>query len=89
MGRAALTGAISALVGVFPLAAICALTIGIPVPFSGGQRGVQIALESPWVVLFYGIAAGGFPIVAALGAVCGVLYWRFRGRSRTPKLPDE
>ena len=78
MARAALWGAIVAVVGIFPLAAFCALTIGIPVPFAGLMRGVDWAIRSPRVVMFHGVFHGGFPALAVLGACCGVAIYGWK-----------
>ena len=70
--RAAAFGAVCAVLAAFPVAALLALTFRFPVPFNGIDGGLDHVLPSLFAVLFYGIAMGGFPVLAVLGAVGGV-----------------
>ncbi len=57
--RAAITGAVFSLLGIFPVAGLWALVWKIPVPFHGCAGGCEGLWMSPGVVLFLGIAMGG------------------------------
>jgi hypothetical protein len=69
--KAAIVGAVFALLGIFPVAGLWALFWKIPVPFSGWASGWEGLVASPWVVIFLGIAMGGFPTLAICGAIGG------------------
>lgn len=81
MARAALWGAIVTVVAAFPRAVICALTIGIPVPFAGWMHGVDWAVKSPKELMYHGVFYGGFPRLAVLGAFLGSIFYGLRRRS--------
>lgn len=68
-------GAIASVIGLFPIAFLMALLWRFPLPFAGYQSGLEAAVKSPLAVIFYGIM-GGFVIVPALGALCGVLVFK-------------
>jgi hypothetical protein len=70
MRPAILWGALSAMLLAFPLAALCAIVYRFPVPLAGYLSGI---FAVPYVlvgVVFYGIL-GGFPLLAAAGALAG------------------
>ena len=70
-----LSGALLGVFAVILLIAICALTVGIPVPFSGWFRGWKIAVLSPVLYVHFSLFVfGGLPIIvpAVLGAVVAV-----------------
>jgi len=46
-------GVLWALFGMLPLAAISALTIGLPVPMRGWERGLDWVSATPFILLFY------------------------------------
>jgi hypothetical protein len=70
MRPAILWGVLSAMVLAFPLAAICALVYRFPVPFAGYMSGIVAVPFVLMAVVFYGIL-GGFPLLAAAGALGG------------------
>ena len=69
---AVVRGALLAVVLAFPLAAICALVYRFPVPFAGYAAGPGEVLSALFAVVFYGLV-GGFPALAAAGAVGGAM----------------
>ena len=75
MRRAASQGAIVALAISIPVMAVCALTIGIPVPMGGWMRGPEWARRSAEVLFFLSLFWAGLPLLgaAALGAASGAL----------------
>ena len=70
--RSAITGAITALVSMFPVAFLLALFWKFPLPLSGYARGYEGAVLTPLAVVFYGLF-GGFIVVPGLGALTGAL----------------
>ena len=66
-----LISAALAVLGIFLVAAVCALTIGIPVPFAGWMRGPEAAMKSPMVVIFYGIIIAFLALLAMARASSG------------------
>ena len=70
MKRSIITGAIAALVGMFPVAFLLALVWRFPIPFSAYESGLGGAVRSLLAVVFYG-ALGGFVLVPGLGAAAG------------------
>ncbi len=90
-GRAAMAGAILAIPALFVLVAVCALTVGIPVPMVGWVRGVDVALQTPMLLYFLTVLSAGLvPIIAvAVGAWIGSAVWHSRSgqRQRTDKKP--
>lgn len=81
-GGAATAGALLGIPALFVLTALCALTVGIPVPFRGWDSGVEVAFKSPMVVIFYSVVSGFVPLFIAvgLGALTGLSVWHFRSR---------
>ena len=68
----AITGAIAALVGMFPVAFLLALFWKFPIPLGGYASGFEGAVLTPLAVVFYGVL-GGFIVVPGLGAITGAL----------------
>jgi hypothetical protein len=68
----ALFGSLLAVFGAFPAAGLVALVYRFPIPFSGYESGAGAVLPSFVAVLFYGVL-GGFPLLAVLGALGGLL----------------
>lgn len=78
--RPALSGAVLTNLLMFPVVATwTALGGPISVPFRGWVNGWEAVTLSFGTVLFLGIAAGGFPILAVAGAIVGVLVQRQSG----------
>ena len=75
MKRSVITGAIAALVGMFPAAFFLALFWKFPIPLGGMASGFEGAVLTPLAVVFYGIF-GGFVVVPGLGAIAGTLAFR-------------
>jgi hypothetical protein len=75
MARYALRGVLLAFALSIPVMSVCALTIGIPVPFAGWMRGGEWALQSAEVLFFLSLLWAGLPlaVIALLGALSGVL----------------
>lgn len=71
-GWSAITGAIAALVGMFPVAFLLALFWKFPIPLGGYASGLEGAMLTPLAVVFYGVL-GGFIVVPGLGAITGFL----------------
>ena len=67
----AMAGAIWSLAAAFPVTAIMALLFRFPVPFKGIDSGLDHVLPSLFGLCFYG-ALGGFPALAAGGAMAGI-----------------
>ncbi len=59
MFRHILAGIAVAFLTVLVLAAIFAVTTGIPVPFHGWDRGIDVAIQSPIIVFVYMVGAPG------------------------------
>ena len=85
--KAAIVGAVFTLVGIFPVAGLWALFWKIPVPFSGWASGWEGLAASPLVVIFLGIAMGGFPALAICGAIGGAAVQYNIGRPGVPYVP--
>ena len=81
-GGAATAGALLGIPMLFVLTAICALSVGIPVPLRGWDSGVEVAFKSPMVVIFYSIVSGFLPFIVAVGAgaLTGLTVWNYRSR---------
>lgn len=77
--RATAVGALLGIPGLFVLAALCALTVGIPVPMRGWDRGPDVAAISPMVVIIYSLFFGGIPLIVAVfaGGLFGNFAWRY------------
>ena len=75
MKQSVITGAIAALVGMFPAAFFLALFWKFPIPLGGMANGFEGAILTPLAVVFYGIL-GGFVVVPGLGALAGTLAFR-------------
>jgi hypothetical protein len=73
MTPSAISGALTAVIGALPIAALCALVYRFPIPFSGYESGPQAAVHCVMAVVMYGVFLGGFIVLAALGAVLGWL----------------
>jgi hypothetical protein len=71
MGRSIKTGIAWAILGAFPLAALVALCYRFPIPFSGYESGPRAVPRSLIAVVLYGLFAGGFIVLAVLGAAAG------------------
>ncbi len=67
-------GVLWALIGIVPLGALSAVTIGLPVPFRGWERGWQWIDDVPFILFFYTFTAKGVPAVAlvAVALVIGL-----------------
>ncbi|OGP92723.1 MAG: hypothetical protein A2Z19_02085 [Deltaproteobacteria bacterium RBG_16_54_18] len=78
-----MSGAIAALVGMFPAAFLFALVWKFPIPLAGYASGLKGALLSPLAVVFYGVL-GGFIVVPGLGAATGALAFQI-ARGNAPK----
>ncbi|MGE3316780.1 MAG: hypothetical protein AB7O26_16805 [Planctomycetaceae bacterium] len=77
----AAVGALYAVLGTFPVAAFVALVFRFPFPDAPYAGGVRAMLGSPIAVLIYGLA-GGFYLLAVLGAVAGVIaHRRYQNRN--------
>ena len=72
----AAVGALYAVLGAFPVAALLALVYRFPIPMVGYRSGIEAMVLSPIAVILYGIL-GGVLILAVLGAVVG---WMAHGR---------
>lgn len=83
MRPAILTGAISAVLLAFPLAALCALVYRFPIPFSEYESGLAAMPRALLAVVFYGIL-GGFPLLLALGAIGGAAAYKLAGPVSQP-----
>lgn len=70
--RSAGLGSLLAVLGAFPVAALVALAFRFPIPFTGYGSGLGAVLPSFVAVLIYG-CIGGFPLLAVLGGVGGVV----------------
>lgn len=68
----AAAGAVYAVIGVFPVAALVALVFRFPIPFAGYKSGFDAMTMTPMAVLLYGLV-GGFCLLAALGAIAGLI----------------
>jgi hypothetical protein len=68
----AAVGALYAVIGVFPVAALVALVFRFPIPFVGYESGFRAMTMTPRAVLLYGLV-GGFYLLAALGAIAGLI----------------
>jgi hypothetical protein len=76
--RAAIHGAVSAIVLSFPAAAFMALCYRFPAPFAGKQYGGPDAVaDTPFTVIAYGVFLLGFLPLGAMGAACGIAVARF------------
>jgi hypothetical protein len=75
MARYARRGVFLAFALSIPMMSVCALTIGIPVPFGGWMRGREWALRSAEVLFVLSLFWAGLPlaVIALLGALSGVL----------------
>ena len=79
--RAILAGIAITLFTVLLSVAILAVTTGIPVPFAGWRRGIDVAIKSPLIVLvMYMIGAGLWVPVVAVGTLAGVAYDFYKKR---------
>jgi hypothetical protein len=88
-GRAAWTGSLAAVVGLFPAAMMLGLFYEIPMPFASPVSGPAAIMSAPLIVLFFGVL-GGFPVVAFFGAVAGAAVYAVTPRSRqNPDGPGE
>lgn len=65
-------GALVAVIGAYPVAALVAFFYRFPIPFAGYASGFEAVAPTFVAVTKYG-AIGGFIVVAALGALAGVL----------------
>ncbi len=90
--RAALGGALCAVVGIFPVAIVVGLVFRFPVPFMGMASGWEALEEGPRAlaklplmlagdVVVYGLL-GGFPLLAVLGSLGGL--WARRATRHRP-----
>ena len=75
--RAAFQGALFAIVGAFPVAALVALVYLFPIPFAGYFSGFEAIIPSLFAVIFYGLS-GGFVVLAVGGAIGGVIAYSAR-----------
>lgn len=81
--RPALMGALLTSLLMFPVvAAWSAVGCPIVVPFRGWVNGWEAVTLSFGTVLFLGIAAGGFPVLAIAGAIVGTLVQQQAGSQR-------
>ena len=67
-------GALTAIIGTFPVAAVVALLYRFPFPLAGYSSGFGAMVRSPVAVAFYGVLSGGFIVLALLGAVIGKVF---------------
>jgi len=72
-------GAITAVFGAFPAAALTALGFRFPIPFGGYASGVEAVGPALLAVVFYGLVTGGFVVLPCLGAAVGYFAARFAG----------
>ena len=79
-----LVGAFCTILLVFPFAGLCALIFRFPVPFAAYESGWSAIPDALAAVRFYG-ALGGFPLLALLGALGGVVAHRM-GRPDTGRV---
>jgi hypothetical protein len=77
-----LWGALTAVLGTFPLAVLCALVFRFPVPFGGYMTGPESVIPVLIAVVFYGALFGGFIVQAMLGGVGGLAAQRWGGPDR-------
>ena len=70
-----LAGALSTILLVFPLAALCVSLFRFPVPFAGYESGWSAVPDAMVAVRFYG-SLGGFVLLALSGAVGGAVAHR-------------
>jgi hypothetical protein len=75
MHWAIIGGALSTILLVFPLAAVCALLFRFPIPFGSYESGWSAVPHALAAVRFYG-ALGGFVLLAVLGGLGGVVAHR-------------
>lgn len=78
MKQSSWTGAIVALIGLFPMAFLVTLLWRFPMPMGGYESGLDAALKSPVALVFYGLF-GGFVVVPAFGAFAGWMAFRMAG----------
>jgi uncharacterized membrane protein YfcA len=71
--RAAFLGALFAIIGAFPVAALVALVYRFPIPSVGYSSGFDAIVPSLYAVFLYGIVLGGFVVLAVGGAIGGVI----------------
>lgn len=70
-------GALIAICGTFPLAAVCALAFRFPIPMSGYSSGTSAMLPALSAVVFYG-SMGGFVVQGLMGAICALVAMRIK-----------
>lgn len=80
--NAILKGALYAVFGAFPMAAIMALVYRFPIPLAGYASGVEAVVPSLYAVVFYGFL-GGFGALAVAGALGGYMAFRLGRPDRT------
>ena len=94
-------GALSAILLVFPLAAVCALLFRFPIPFGSYESGWSaVPHAGPPAVRFYGslggfisssrcwAALGGVLRTASDGPIPAGMEWPFRSPPRSPSAPS-
>jgi hypothetical protein len=72
-------GIFGAILGAFPIAALVALFFRFPVPFGGYLSGPSAIEPSIFAVIFLGFVCGGFPLLAFLGAIGGIIAFAIGG----------
>jgi len=70
MTKGAFFGAVFAVLGAFPAAALVGLVYRFPIPMAGYASGFEAIFPSVIAVIFYGVL-GGFAILSVLGAIGG------------------
>ncbi len=66
-------GGLISVLSAFPIAAILVSVFRFPIPFGGYVSGPKYIFMAMIAVLMYGIALGGFLLLAAVGAIAGAV----------------
>ncbi len=69
-------GAVWSVIATFPTAGLIAFAYRFPVPLVGYMSGFRAIMPAMFGVIVYGVFLGGLPVVAVLGAICGVITGR-------------
>ena len=73
MWQAILQGGLVSVLSAFPITAILVSVFRFPIPFGGYVTGPKFIFMAMIAVLMYGIALGGFLLLAAVGAIAGAV----------------
>lgn len=82
MRTSVFAGAVISVASAFPTAMLLAYFYRFPIPLAGYQSGMAAVPAAAIAVLIYGIALGGFPLLAIIGGISG---WSAHRRSGEPK----